>query len=281
MMDLAVDIGGTNLRAEISKIGLHVKSFNAKTSEVGLASWIESILQEYPRIKTIGISYAGQVQNGVIISSPNILIDKNDIKEYFEENYNVSLLIENDLSCAVLAEADHYQCNNICAVYVGTGLGLGVFEQGKLYRGALNIAAELGHIPYKQTPFVCGCGRNNCIELFVSGSGIKRWSEHYNLAHKVTLDSLKISENPDENKILNEFETALLYACGTTISLYNPEILVLGGGIIDANPYLVDGVMSRLQEFALPQALSELKIVQSELNNAPIVGASLLKDYDG
>ena len=281
MMDLAVDIGGTNLRAEISKIGLHVKSFNTKTSEMGLASWIESILQEYPRIKTIGISYAGQVHNGTIISSPNILVDKHDIKEYFEENYCVSLLIENDLSCAVLAEADHYQCNNICAVYVGTGLGLGVFEQGKLYRGALNIAAELGHIPYKEAPFVCGCGRTNCLELFASGSGIQKWSEHYHLEESVTLDSLKRSESLDENKILNEFETALLYACGTTVSLYNPEILVLGGGIIDANPYLVDLVMSRLQEFALPQALSELKIIQSELSNAPIVGASLLKDYNG
>lgn len=69
MMDLAIDIGGTHLRAEVSRIGLHVKSFSAKTSEVGLISWIEFILQEYPRIKTIGISYAGQVNNGVIISS--------------------------------------------------------------------------------------------------------------------------------------------------------------------------------------------------------------------
>jgi len=280
-MDLAIDMGGTNIRAEVSKIGLHVKSFHAKTSEVGLASWIEFILQEYPRIKTIGISYAGQVNDGVIISSPNIIIEKHDIKKYFEEHYNVSLFIENDLSCAVLAEADYYQSNNICSLYVGTGLGLGVFEQGKLYRGASNIAAELGHIPYKETPLVCGCGRKNCMELYVSGAGIQKWSEYYNWSHGVTLDSLKMSENPKENELLKEFETALLYACGTTITLYNPEILVLGGGIIEANPYLVDLVKRRLQEFALPQALSELKIVQSELSNAPMVGALLLKDYHG
>lgn len=193
----------------------------------------------------------------------------------------MSLLIENDLSCAVLAEADYYQCNNICSLYVGTGLGLGVFEHGRLFRGALNVATELGHIPYKEAPFLCGCGRSNCIELFASGSGIQKWSEYYNLPYNVTLDSLKMSENSEENEIANEFETALLYACGTTVTLYNPEILVLGGGIIEANPYLVDVVMLRLQEFALSQGLDELKIVQSELNNAPLVGALLLKEYYG
>lgn len=278
-MNLAIDAGGTNLRAQIYKIGLHVESLSAKSSQIGLAAWIATILQAYPSIKTIGISYAGQVNNGYIISAPNITIDEHNIKEYFESRYSVSLSIENDLTCAVLAEAEHYESNNICSLYVGTGLGLGVFEQGRVLRGDSNIAAELGHVPYLKAPFLCGCGRDNCIELFASGSGIQKWITHHNLPCEANLELLRVSDNPLENGISQQFEKALLHAAGTTITLFNPALLVLGGGIIEANPYLVEMIKEQIKECALPQSLNELKIVQSELKDAPLAGALLLKEY--
>jgi len=277
-MNLAVDVGGTNLRAEVWDESLHVDSLNAKSSEIGLATWIESIIDKYKEIKTIGIAYAGQVEDGCIISAPNIDIDKKDIKKFFESTYNVSLKIENDLTCAVMAEAKFHNSKNICALYVGTGLGLGVIESGKILRGSHNMAAELGHIPYKEAPFKCGCGRSNCIELYASGSAIGKWIDYKALTCKAMLEDLKSSQNRD---IVEMFEEALLYGVGNVISIFNPEVLVLGGGIISSNTYLLDLINQHVDKYALPQALKDVKICISSIDDAPLQGALLLKDYNG
>lgn len=276
-MNLAIDAGGTHLRAEIWTEDKLSTSLHAKSDEIGLYAWIVSILEEYKDVKTIGIAYAGQVEEGKIISSPNIHIEQYEIKKLIESEFDVSLKIENDLTCAVLAESHLHKSDNICALYVGTGLGLGVIESGKIVRGAHNMAAEIGHIPYKQSPLTCGCGRSNCIELFASGSAIKKWISYYKLDCESTLKGL--SECDDKN-ILKEFESALIYAAGTTLSLFNPEVLVLGGGIVVSNPYLKDIILTQVDSYALPQALDGLNICLSTIENAPIKGALLLKDHD-
>lgn len=280
-MNLAVDAGGTNLRATLYKVGIHFKDFYAASASVGLASWIESILQEYPMVRTISISYAGMVQDGVIIAAPNINIDVFTIKTYFEDKYDVLLYIENDLSCAVLAEAQYYKSNNICALYVGTGLGLGVFAGGALLGGAHSMAAELGHIPYKSAPFVCGCGRSNCIELFASGSALHKWLAHNKSTCGANLQELRVSSAQSDRQIATDFEQALLFALGTAITLFDPEYLVLGGGVIEANPDLVTMLRSNCTDYVPSSIRKEVQIVQSQIKNAPLEGASLLGEYYG
>lgn len=277
-MTLAVDAGGTNLRAQIWDRSLLIKSLHSKTAEVGIAEWIDSILSNNTEIGDVGIAYAGQVEDGYIISSPNINIDKNDIKKYIESRHNVSLKIENDLTCAVLAEAEVYSSSNIAALYAGTGVGLGVIDSGRVVRGSHNFATEIGHIPYKETPFVCGCGRSNCLELFASGSGIQKWIDYYKLTCKPTLEELKQSS---DNGIIEMFEKALLHACGVAVTLFNPEILVLGGGIISSNKYLKEYIEKNINQHALPAALKNVKIHLSTLDDAPLKGATILKDYHG
>jgi len=277
-MNLAIDIGGTNTRAIIYKEGKSILSFAGKNSEAGLVSFIEETLKRYNDIKTIGISYAGQVEDGVIIDSPNIKVDVANIREYFKTKYDISLYIQNDLTCAVIAETQVIKSNNIAALYIGTGLGLGVISDGRVVKGSHNLACEVGHIPYKKAPFKCGCERDNCIENFASGSAIIKWMDFYGLKGEATLEALKNEKNEKAKEILKEFEEALLYAVGSTITLFNPEILVLGGGIIEANPYLVDMILSKIDGFALKPSLKNCKIVKSELKNAPLIGASLLKD---
>ena len=243
-----------------------------------MAAFIEKILISHKDIETIGISYAGQVKDGVIIDAPNIKVDIPEIKKYFKTKYDIPLYIENDLTCAVIAEAKELKSKNISALYVGTGLGLGSIDNGNIIKGSTNLGCEIGHIPYKKAPFKCGCGRDNCIENFVSGVGIIKWINYYNLTCKPTLEALKNETNPNSKKIIREFEEALFYAIGTTITLFNPEVLVLGGGVIEANPYLYDKAISNISNFALKPTLKNSKIVKSQLSNAPLIGASLLKD---
>lgn len=277
-MNLSIDAGGTNYRAEILDNGTLVKSLAIKSADIGLSSWIEMILKEYGMIKNIYIAYAGQIKDGVIISAPNIKIDNHNIKNYFETKYDLQLFIENDLNCAVLAEAEYFKSEDICALYVGTGLGLGVVSSKQLIRGYNGVATEIGHIPYKDALFKCGCGKNNCLELFASGSGVIKLKQQRLIDTSIRLTELRKSENTDEKNIYDEFEKALLYAVGTVITLFNPRILVLGGGIISADEDIIEIVISKVKDFAMPIALQNCNIVKTQMHNAPLKGALLLKE---
>lgn len=276
-MNLAIDAGGTNIRAQVWHKNRLLASIEAKSSEIALYVLIETLLAEYKEIKTIGISYAGQVESGKIISAPNISVDEHEIKKRVESKYDVILKIENDLSCAVLAEAKEFSHKNICALYVGTGVGLGVIENGRLIRGFKNVAGEIGHIPYKRAPFRCGCGRDNCLELFASGSGIAKQIKYKRVSCGTTLEELRAA---GEIEIVEEFEKALLAAVGITLTLFNPQILVLGGGIIEANPDLEEFVLKNIKNYALSNSIEGVEIYRSRLKDAPLLGALLLKDLD-
>jgi glucokinase len=276
---LFIDIGGTHLRSEILSEEGSVEDITS-SREVGLLSYIDKQISLHPNISFIGISYAGQVNNGIIAASPNINIDESKIASVVSSRYGIPLIIDNDLNCAVRAEAVYWKSENIAALFVGTGIGAAVIDQGRLVRGSRNMAYEIGHIPYQEAPFLCGCGRNNCIELFASGSGIEKWLNHFGSAHHPDLNQLKKSAK-DDRLIAIRFEEAFLHAAGVLVTLANPEILVLGGGVIEQNPYLGTLLKEKLKDYALSASLKELRIETSVLKNAPLEGAKLLETHHG
>ena len=279
-MILAVDAGGTYYRAGLYENDTAVKTFFTHSESDDLCSWIEGIFKENETITKVCIGYAGQVHKGVIFSSPNIKVDRADIKAYLEEKYNIKVLLQNDLSCAVLAEAAYYKTGDICALYLGTGMGLGVVSSGSLLKGCKNMAAELGHIPYKEAPFSCGCGKNNCLELFASGEGVAKFKRHLHLDDNITLQQLKNSTDVKEKNIYEEFEKALLQGVATAITLFNPCVLVIGGGIIKNYDELFDTVLSKYKNFTMPVLTQDVRIVKTQIDNAVLTGALLLKDED-
>lgn len=276
MKKLYIDIGGTYLRSELhNNTETIFETLSSKKDK--LLAYIEKKMREYPEIDFIGIAYAGQVYNGRILSAPNILIDEKEIKQKVESYYDVRLEIDNDLKCAVMAEAEYFKSDSIAALYVGTGLGAASIDGGKIVRGSRNLANEIGHIPYREAPFSCGCEKKNCIELFASGSGISKWLDYYDSTQISNLQRFRDSTVKYERAIAETFESALLYATATLVTVANPEYLVLGGGIIKRNPYLVEILKERLEEFALKSSMQTLKIEISRLDNAPLIGAKLLQ----
>ncbi|MBL0721279.1 MAG: ROK family protein [Sulfurovum sp.] len=264
---LFIDIGGTHLRSELEIDNKIIKD-NISSQDIDLIEFIEAKLTIYPKISFVGISFAGQVNNGHIISSPNIKVSNHNIKSFFENNYNIKLEIDNDLNCAIRAESNYFKSKFITAIYIGTGLGCAVIDNGKIVTGAYNQSFELGHIPYKKSPFICGCGKSNCIELFVSGLAIERWSDYKNISY----DNINL-----ENKEIKEiFQDALLQAIATAITLSNSQILVLGGGVIKKNPYLIDWIKKEIKNQVMPNILKDIKIVNSRLKNGAMKGSRLL-----
>ena len=121
-MKLFIDVGGTNLRSELHTSS-EIISQKVSSQERELVKYIEHLLVLYPLISFIGISFAGQIFEGEILSAPNLHVSEPKIKEYFESRYNLRLEIENDLKCAVVAEAEFIKSDSIVALYVGTGIG--------------------------------------------------------------------------------------------------------------------------------------------------------------
>lgn len=277
MKKLFIDIGGTHLRSEIHSDDALPILDRVKSDSIGLMKYIDTVMELHSDIGFIGISYAGQVNNGAIISSPNIQVDKHDIAQHVKERYSVELKIDNDLNCAVLAEAAHWNSGNIAALFVGTGVGSAVIDNARLIRGNRNLSYEIGHIPYKEAPFFCGCGRNNCIELYASGSAISKWLKFYESDTLPNLVELKNSQIKEEHEVAENFEQALLHVVGTIITIANPEIVVLGGGVIAQNPYLIDFIKENIKNYALRASLESLRFELSVLENASLEGAKLLE----
>lgn len=276
-MKLYMDVGATTIRCELHSYDTIIhESFVSRDHE--LYALLISLLKRYPDILFIGIAYAGFIHHGRIISAPNMEVKINDIKQKIEQEFDVRVEIENDVNCAVLAEAHDQDSSDIVALYVGTGLGCGVVSDGRLLHGHASLAAEIGHIPYKSTPFHCGCGKDNCVELYASGSGMQKWKQYHDIKGQPDLLQLRQSDNDIERDIARRFEEALLSAAGTVLTLFNPEKLVLGGGIVSANPYLLEMLREQIQAYALPEAAKRVSIVQTRLKDAPLEGAKYLEE---
>jgi len=258
-MNLYIDMGGTYTRYQIDK----QKRVVVKDRDI--ISLLQNIIEKYSQIKQVNISFAGQVQEDIILSAPNINIKNLDLNDYFPD---ISFRVDNDLNCAILAEADYWDSSDIVALYIGTGIGSGIISDGKLLKGFSNGIGEIGHIPFKTAPFLCGCGKDNCIELFSSGSAISKWANYLNMNFK-TLDELP-------SNLYNDFLEGVLYGVSILITLFNPKMLVLGGGVIECNNFLVKYIRDNISQYAFNPNLKELKIVQTKLENAPLDGCKLL-----
>ena len=272
-MKLIIDIGGTHLRSRLKGDGSSIDS-SCPTRDYELVEFIEEYLGRYPTIGFVGISFAGQVYNGSIVSSPNIRVEHKNIKEYLQQKYkNLRVEIDNDLNCAIRAESIYHKEEYISALFVGTGIGASLMDRGKIVRGYNNQSFEIGHIPYQKAPFRCGCGKDNCIELYASGLGIQRWLEYYSTDTTPNLAQLKRDRSP----IADMFEDALLRAVATIITISNSKILVLGGGVVEKNPYLVEFIQESISTEVMGVSLDGVKILSSSLVSATLDGAELLE----
>jgi glucokinase len=259
-MNLYIDIGGTYIRYKIDSFEIK------KCKQRNFIMLIEELLKKSPKIKKIFISFAGQVNNGVISSAPNINIENLNIKEYFK-NYEV--YIENDLNCAVLAESDFYKERDIVALYIGTGIGSGIISNGNLIKGVNNFAGEIGHIPFKKAPFKCGCGKDNCIELYSSGKALEKWEKYKNIEKIKKLNNAPID-------VIDNFLEGVMVAVSNLITIFNPKIVVLGGGVVENNQFILDYVNQNIFKYAFNPSLNDIKIVKSKLKEAPLIGSGLL-----
>jgi len=276
-LKLYIDYGGTNFRYVLKESREVIENGRVDSLNIDLIEFLERKLKSKD-ISFIGISFAGQVRDGTILSSPNINISQRDIKKYIESRYRTKLVVENDLKCASLAEFSVTDAKDIVVVYIGTGFGSSYISNSELIRGVDNLAGEMGHIVFKEAPFSCGCGKKNCLELFCSGVALQKWVDYYKLDCKPTLIGLKNHKSEESKEILENFYNGLSTAISNIVTVLNPSLLVLGGGVIDSNLDLIDFIKEEVVKNSISS--SNLKIKHSTLKNGAILGCELLEKID-
>ena len=251
-------------------------------------------------IKAVGIAAAGQIdrRNGVIIYSPNLNWRNVHIKEELENLFNIPVLIENDVNAIAYGEwktGVGKGVKNLVCIFIGTGIGSGLVINNRLIEGCNGSAGEIGHTVIVSGGRKCHCGNNGCFEAYAGGWGIAEIAvekavqnpEKYKMLIELSSgDVTNISSESISKAYMLEDEaakelvhiTAGYIADGiiSVVNLLNPCMIVLGGGVIDGIPDLVEIAEKEIRKRALKVSTDSLKIIKSKFGeSAGLIGAAM------
>ncbi|PAV31243.1 hypothetical protein CIL05_00890 [Virgibacillus profundi] len=287
MYTIGIDIGGTKIKfgmLDEKKQLVQIDEIKTPKEEVleTIIGSIKSIIGEN-ELKGIGIATAGivDVEKGKVTSAANIPAFVNiPLVQKLEETFHVPVAIANDANSAALAEgkvgaavgADSYIC-----VAIGTGIGGGIIHNGELVHGRNGYGGEIGHMIIEPDGRQCGCGRKGCWEAYASGSALERMIQEDPVLAKETYHPRDLFENYTKNESCREIVDAFIEYLSIGISnlqyLFDPEMIVIGGGVIASGEHWWD----KLVEKAANKSSIPLNLQQAQLkNDASMIGASFL-----
>ncbi len=297
MKVLGIDLGGTKVAMGVVDENGNIskrKVIDTRTEE-GFESVTQRIAQAIKEIndkeiKMIGIGSPGSIdhENGVVRFSPNFPGWINvPLASAISSKVGLKVVVENDANAFAVGEkwfgvAKGYK--NVLGLTLGTGVGGGIICDDKVFRGSTGIGAELGHVVVEPNGYLCGCGNHGCLETIASATGISRlareWKERYpatiikEFSAKEVMDAAKKGD-PLGMKVFERVTEALGIAIGSFVHIFNPEIIVIGGGVSRAGQFLLDGIERKTHENVMRSFWGTYKIVLSNLvDDAGIYGAA-------
>ncbi|MDR3152030.1 MAG: ROK family glucokinase [Bifidobacteriaceae bacterium] len=310
MASLGVDIGGTKIAAgvvnEFGDILFEIKestpSGSASKIDQLVAKMYKACKESYP-IEAIGISAAGFVSQDrkTVAFSPNIV----DWVEYpLAENISnlikneVKVIIENDANCAGWAEYQFGAAkgkDDMIMLTLGTGLGGAIVSNGRLLRGHNGAAGELGHVRVVPHGQYCGCGLRGCWEQYASGMAMMKHAKSRATIEPESAKQLLKLANGDINNITGELVTEASRlgdklsiemintvgkwvgeGLGAMVSALDPEIIVIGGGMVGAGEMLLSSIRGAFRSHLFGRGhRTDPEVVYAKFgNNSGIIGAA-------
>jgi glucokinase len=282
---LGIDIGATKIAAgqvdETARVAAPsiVPTRAAEGVDVSLAQVWLAIEQSLARnVAAIGICAPGPLnpKTGVLLNPPNLPGWRNvPLARMVEERYGLRCRVENDANAAGLAEARFGAARGYSSVFyatLSTGIGAGIILDGRIYHGKNGAAAEGGHISidYKNGP-LCNCGVPGCIEAIASGTALQKAGRSpEELARAIQ------AKDPEALRVLDDLCVALSAWLGGVISLLDPEIIVLGGGLTNFGAPLFERLRAETPRRTINQFAGSTPIVPAALReHTGIVGAAV------
>lgn len=290
---LGIDWGGTYIKSGLvdsrGKI-LEKKVYSSKnlSKKDVFVNDLERLLKTFKgfKIKGIGIGAPGiiNIEKGFIYYLPNIPgWQRYPLKRVLQRRLAKPVCIDNDANVFALAEARLGAAkgkSRVIFLTLGTGLGGAVIINGRILEGRTS-SLELGHFPLSIVGKQCGCGATGCIETFV---GINYLLDRYN---KLTKNKERVKEVKDIFKrglrgekealiVWKEFSQSLGKFLRGMVNVFNPEVIIFGGGVSGAFSLFKPLVWQVIKEEAMWPQLKGLKLVKAKLKDAGIIGAGLL-----
>ena len=311
---IGVDMGGTKILSAVvdaagniiatSKMPTGAKD---KTSVVidRIADSIKEAIEKsnisVDSIKAIGIGAPGPLdpETGIVIFAPNLGWKDVPLKTELEARINIPTFVDNDVNVGTLGEHTYgvgREVQDLVGIFVGTGIGGGIILNGKLFHGASKTAGEIGHIIVQEGGPKCGCGNRGCLEALASRTAIAKQfqkailkKQKKSIITKLTDGDLETIRSGALAKALNRndkltkkvFKGVTKYlgvGIGSIVNFLNPEMIVLGGGVVEAlDDKFIKDIRKAAKKYALPDTLKGVQIVRAQLgDDAGVLGAAAL-----
>ena len=305
----AADLGGTHLRAatvaENGQVNFRLKQRTPQATEpdeivqalvlaVRECETQSKISGDCIRAVSVVVPGSVNVAQGVVVKAPNVAcLDGFRLTAALTSELKLPAVLENDANAAAVGEmwqgAGHGRRTIVC-VTLGTGVGGGIILDGKLWRGVNDSAAEIGHMCVD--PFggvACLCGSRGCLEVYASATAIVRMAREarprysnslLHSADSITAEDIYQAGIQGDELALEVFRRMGVYlgiGLANLINIINPEMIVIGGGVVNAWELFEKHMHREIAERAFPVPAKEVKVVPAERgDDAGLLGAAYL-----
>jgi glucokinase len=288
---IGVDVGGTKILAgAVDRQGAVVRRDERRTevsSQEELLAQLDDVVETLldDDIVALGFGLPSTIDQlaGRAVSSVHIPLADVDFRDRMAERFRLPVAIDNDGNAAAVAEwqlGAGRGASNVVLLTLGTGIGGGLILDGRPYRGSVGAAAELGHIVLDYGGIACGggCSGYGHFEVLASGRSAdvaarQRFGE--GTAHTL----VEAAKNGDQGATDDIAHIGHFLGAGiaSLVNIFNPEVVVLGGGFSEAGPLLLEPARETLAREALKPARDLVRIEWAQLGpKAGMIGAALV-----
>jgi glucokinase len=303
---IGVDLGGTKAQVGVLA-GVETLYESREASDLHsqddlveqLVREIKGAMDARPNAAAVGLGVPATIdhERGVALFATNLPIADLPLRDLIAERVGLPTFLDNDANVAALAEHQYGAArgkSTTVMLTIGTGIGGGVIIDGEIFRGATGAGVELGHVVIQADGPPCpgNCPNHGCLEAFASGTALGREgkaaaeSAPDSALGKLVAAGEKVDGLAVTLAALDGDETAvgvfdlvggrLGVGCVSFVNIFEPEVVVIGGGVIRAGDLLLDPVRKEVRERAL-RPMNETPILEATLgNDAGMIGAAAL-----
>ena len=289
---IGVDLGGTKIHAGVVRRDGTIEHSETRptpvTSEEALLAELDSLVGSLldDEISALGFGIPSTIdqRTGRAVSSVHVPLADIDLRGRMTSRFGIPVGIDNDGNAAAIAEwqlGAGRGASHIVALTLGTGIGGGLILDGRPYRGSIGAGAELGHIVLDYGGAACGpgCTGHGHFEAFAAGSAADEMAERrYGAgANARTLVAKAQANDPDAIADLSELGHRLGAGIASLVNIFNPELVIIGGGFSRAAEFILGPAREALAVEALAPGRDLVQIVLAQLGpDAGMVGAALV-----
>ena len=308
---VGIDLGGTNIAAAVvdeygTIYGRAKRKTNASRAyneifddmaECAIDATIESGLNFETDIEAVGIGCPGAIntEDGIVEFSNNLGFYNVPIVEYMQKSLSKKIYVDNDANAAAWGEflaGCGKETRNMVMITLGTGVGSGIVENGRLVRGAYGKGAEIGHMVLRLDGEKCTCGRNGCFEAYASATALIKQtkkamyknydSEMWNICNNnlSNVDGRTAFKAKDETAkgVVRTYLGYLSEGVVNIVNIFQPEIVCIGGGVSHEGEKILTPVKRMIKNKSFARfGKEQSKVCLATLgNDAGIIGAALL-----